>query len=218
MKREFWVERWKNKQIGFHQNEINPYLLKYCSCLDIAEGGVVFVPLCGKTNDIIWLAEQGYKVVGIELSQIAIEEFFHENSLEYETYTTGNLVSYTSHNITLYHGDLFDLSKEELGNVSAVFDRAALIALPESMRESYFEHIVNITNKAVMLLITMEYDQNIMSGPPFSVPESEINKYYSDTYCIQQLGQSDLLLESTQFSESGLKSLIEKVFKLTSST
>lgn len=214
MNKDFWLERWENRKIGFHQGHINPYLKKHWPGIDSKAGNNVFVPLCGKSEDLIWLASKGYEVTGVEFSQIAVEEFFQKQSLAYDVTISGNLKLYQSENIRIYQGDFFDLTIEALGNVSIVFDRAAMIALPDTMREAYCSHLRQLAAGASILLISMEYDQALMQGPPFSVPESEIGQHYSKFYQIDILEETDLLSESSQFSEQGLKSLKEKAYKI----
>lgn len=214
MKKDFWLDRWENRQIGFHQVDINPHLLNYWP--QTTEGGLnrVFVPLCGKSKDLLWLSGQGYDVVAVEFSQTAVEEFFKDHQLSYELSAVGNLRSYTSKNITIYQGDFFDLNKEILGPVSLVFDRASLIALPEDMWCKYSEQLSELAGTANIYLVSMEYDQSKMQGPPFSVSELELEKHYLKNYQIEKLETVDLLITSPQFKERNLESLNEKVYKL----
>ncbi|MDH5392129.1 MAG: thiopurine S-methyltransferase [Gammaproteobacteria bacterium] len=214
MHNEFWLERWQNKQTGFHQQQVNPYLVKYWPLLDNGANNRVFVPLCGKSADLVWLRQQGCEVVGVELSQLAVEAFFAEQEIEYETSTKGKLKLFKACNMTIFQGDFFDLSKDLLGPITAIFDRAALIALPETMRGAYCKHLASLATKAEMLLISMEYQQSAMQGPPFSVAESEIVQYYSAPDTIQLIDSADLLKISSQFSQQGLDRIDEKVFKI----
>lgn len=196
MKKEFWLDRWENRQIGFHQADINTHLLNLWP--KATEGALnrVFVPLCGKSKDLLWLSDQGYDVVAVEFSQTAVEEFFENHQLSYELSAVGNLNSYASENITIYQGDFFDLTKEIIGSVSFVFDRASLIALPDDMRGKYCKHLAELIGAADIYLICMEYDQSQMQGPPFSVSELEVEKRYLENYQIQKLETVDLLITS----------------------
>lgn len=214
MKKEFWLERWQNSQIGFHQNDINPHLLNYWPKVREGEVNRVFVPLCGKSKDLVWLSMQGYEVVAVEFSQLAVEEFFQEQNIDCVVSSIGKLKSYKSENITIYQGDFFDLSKEIIGPVSIVFDRASLIALPIELRVQYSAHLLELIDSADIFLISMEYDQNKMQGPPFSVPEVEVLKHYSIKYKIKQLQAVDLLATTTQFNERNLESIDEKVYTM----
>lgn len=217
MKKEFWLDRWANRQIGFHQADINPYLLTHWPKTVEGERNRVFVPLCGKSKDLIWLSDQGYEVVAVEFSRMAVEEFFHEQKLDYTESSLGELNVYISGNITIYQGDFFDLSKEAIGAVSIVFDRAALIALPEDLRVRYCKHMYELIGVVDMYLVCMEYNQEKMQGPPFSVSELEVQQHYSMSYHVKKLETVDLLATSPQFKERGLESLDEKVYKLTPS-
>jgi thiopurine S-methyltransferase len=214
MKKEFWLDRWENRQIGFHQADTNPYLLTHWPKAVEGELNRVFVPLCGKSKDLIWLSDQGYEVVAVEFSQMAVEEFFQEQELGYELSSLGELNVYRSENITIYQGDFFDLSKEVIGAISIVFDRASLIALPEDLRVRYCKHLYELIDAADIYLICMEYNQEKMQGPPFSVSELEVQRHYSTSYQIKKLETVDLLATSPQFKERDMESLDEKVYKL----
>jgi len=214
MQKEFWHDRWQNRQIGFHQDEINPYLEKYWPKADQTKTERVFVPLCGKSSDLLWLSDNGFEVIGVELSQIAVEEFFSDNDIQYTTRIFGKLTYYQAEKITIICGDFFELTSDNLGVVSYVFDRASQIALPEDMREAYCSHLSTIAAAARLFVITMEYDQSVMQGPPFSVSEDEIYKHYGSGYKINKLETYDLLAVSPHFKEKGLNHLLEKVYML----
>lgn len=182
MDTDFWLQRWQNNEIGFHQGEANPLLVASFKDLRLARGARVFVPLCGKTLDIPWLLSRGYRVAGSELSELAIEQLFVELGVEPRVSASGELKRYIATNIDIFVGDIFDLSPEVLGPVNATYDRAALVALPEDMREQYTTHVMEITGNAPQLLITFEYDQSQMEGPPFSLSNREVSRLYEDSY------------------------------------
>lgn len=151
--------------------------------LELAEKSRVFVPLCGKSLDMVWLLSQGYRVAGAELSALAVEQFFTEQKLQPTTISEGNgITHFQTDALDIYCGDLFQLTPERLGKVQAVYDRAALVALPEEMRRKYTEHLCRLTQSAPQLLISFEYDQSQMDGPPFSVPPEAVREYYQDAY------------------------------------
>ena len=217
MDTEFWIERWKQQQIGFHQNEINDYLKKYW---DQARArypdSQVFVPLCGKSRDMIWLREQGHEVLGIELSELAVKDFFAENQLDFEHSEHPHFKPYVSDNIELLHGDFFSLQKDDLSASHLVYDRASLVALPPEMRQRYVAHLTaTLPGDVSILLVTMEYPQDEMNGPPFSVPEAEVIQLYQQDFNIEKLANFDIYAENPRFRERGLSSLQEKVFHLT---
>jgi len=214
MHKEYWQDRWQNQQTGFHQDDINPYLEKFCPAHVTNKTERVFVPLCGKSSDLIWLADRGFEVIGVELSQIAVEEFFEDNNLPYVIKTTDKIKIYEADNISIICDDFFEVSRDLLGDISYVYDRASQIALPEAMRRDYCKHLAKITAGADIFVITMEYDQNLMQGPPFSVSEAEMHRHYDSYYTIDKLFTHDLLEESPQFKERGLKNLLEKVYIL----
>lgn len=187
MKHEFWHHKWQSNNIGFHLSNPNPLLIKQIHSLNLQPQARIFVPLCGKSLDIHWLLEQEFHVTGIDLSPIAIEELISELKLEFTVSQVGDLIHYHHQNIDLYVGDFFELSLGHISKIDAIYDRAALVALPEHMREAYTQHLVQLTQNASQLLISFEYDQDLLAGPPFSVPEQEIRKYYESLYEIKQL-------------------------------
>ncbi len=187
MKHEFWHDKWQSNDIGFHLSSPNPLLIKYIRSLNLQPQACIFIPLCGKSLDIHWLLQQEFHVTGIDLSPIAIEELISELKLEFTVSQVGDLTHYHHQNIDLYVGDFFELSLDHISMIDAIYDRAALVALPEHMREAYTQHLVQLTQTAPQLLISFEYDQDLLAGPPFSVPEQEIRKYYASRYEIKQL-------------------------------
>jgi len=216
MKKEFWLERWEREEIGFHQNEINPYLRRYWKELHPAHGGEIFVPLCGKSRDILWLRTQGSQVLGVELSGIAVQAFFKENSYTPQRITAGKFVRYEADGIRILCGDFFDLGKDDTAKVSAVYDRASLIALPPEMRASYVRHLASILPPGTkILLITLDYPQPQMPGPPFAVAAGEVELLYRDHAQVRLLEQLDVLAQNQRFKERGLSTLQENVFLLT---
>lgn len=214
MEPDFWHNRWENNLTGFHLNEVNPHLKANWSVLNLKPEARVFVPLCGKSLDLIWLAEQGHQVVGIELSHLAVEAFFSENQLTVERHQIGGLELWQSEKIILFCGDFFDLTTEILGQVDAVYDRASLIALPPAMRQDYAAKMTELAQPAPKLLVTLEYDQSKMEGPPFSVSEDEVRALYQAKYQVKQLTAQDVLGDNEKFREKGLNYMNECIYQL----
>ena len=187
MKADFWHERWAANQIGFHKDVANPLLIEHLPALELQKGDRVFVPLCGKTLDIPWLLSEGYRVVGVELSAIAVEQLFNGMGATPEVTEVGPLTRYSADGVDIFAGDIFDLTANELGPVKAVYDRAALVALPADMRGRYAAHLAAITHRARQLLITFGYDQSQMAGPPFSVPPEEVARVHGARYAMTAL-------------------------------
>jgi thiopurine S-methyltransferase len=215
MKKDFWLERWEREEIGFHQDEINPYLRRYWPDLHIPRDSVVFLPLCGKSRDMRWLCEHGLRVLGVELSAIAARAFFKENGYTSRHTTHGKFDCYEADGIRILCGDFFELGKDDPANVSAVYDRASLIALPPEMRERYVRHLVSILPPATqILLVTIDYPQPEMQGPPFSVTASEVEALYRGHAEVRLLEQADVLAQNPRFRERGLSLLRENIFLL----
>ncbi len=216
MKKEFWLERWERSEIGFHQDEINPFLLQYWPELNHSGEGEVFVPLCGKSLDMVWLRQQGCSVLGVELSAIAVQDFFRENGHAPAHVKRGKFESCEADGIRILCGDFFDLTREDLVKVSAVYDRASLVALPPDMRERYARHLVDILPPAArILLVTFDYPQKEMDGPPFAVPVMEVERLYGKYADVRLLAQQDVLAQNPRFAQRGVSRLGESIFLLT---
>lgn len=214
MKKDFWLERWEREETGFHQNEINSYLRQFWQELD--QQGEVFVPLCGKSLDMLWLREQGYTVLGVELSAIAVQSFFSENGYSPQQHTRHKFDHSEADRIRILCGDFFDLSPDDVSCVRMVYDRASMVALPPEMREKYVRHLLNILpDGAQILLITFEYPQGEMNGPPFSVSVAEVENLYREHAKIRYLARLDVLAQNPRFAARGVSQLHENIFLLT---
>jgi thiopurine S-methyltransferase len=178
MQPEFWHERWSSNQIGFHESQVNPMLLANFAALELQPGARIFLPLCGKTVDIDWLLSRGQRVVGAELSPLAVEQLFERLALTPTRTRAGELERLSAAGLDIFLGNILALSGADLGEVDAVYDRAALIALPLDLRRKYAAHLADITGEARELLITLEYEQPRMPGPPFSVSDEEVGELY----------------------------------------
>lgn len=205
MEANFWHDMWASGVVGFHQTDINEFLQKHWSKLNLKGDEKVLVPLCGKSLDMVWLAQQGHEVLGIELSQKALDEFLHENQLEAEAIETGKYCGYQLPDMTLLCGDFFHLQAEQCTDVGVVYDRAALVALPPQMRADYVKHLKQVLPKGTRyLLVTMEYDQSQLQGPPFSVSETEVQTLFADFANVEKV-------EQLPFQRKGVDA-VEKVF------
>ena len=212
---EFWHERWQRGEIGWHIDEINVHLQQHWQRLDVAPHRQVLVPLCGKSRDLLWLAGQGHRVLGIEISPIALETFFAENRLVPSVGQEGAFRRYEVDEIELLCGDFFDLPASRTASVSALYDRASLIALPPPMRGRYAEHLSSLVHPGTkMLLITLEYAQDEMAGPPFSVTEPEVTELFRAAFDVTRLNALDVLGENPRFQERGLTRLGENTYLL----
>ena len=192
MDASFWHQRWEKNEIAFHEGKPNSLLVKHFKVLSVAKGSRIFLPLCGKTLDISWLFSQGYRVAGAELSKIAIEQLFMELGVQPTISGVGGVDQWSAKNIDIFVGDIFALSRNILGPVDAVYDRAALVAFPEEMRNRYTAHLAEITEKAPHLLICYDYDQSLMEGPPFSISNEEVNRQYLANYDVTFIASTDV--------------------------
>ncbi|HWV47218.1 MAG TPA: thiopurine S-methyltransferase [Nitrospira sp.] len=192
MDSSFWHQRWEKNEIGFHEGKPNQLLVKHFHELSVATGRRIFVPLCGKTQDISWLLSRGYHVAGAELSQLAIEQLFMELGMQPEIATVDSVEQWSANNLDIFVGDIFTVSGKMLGPVDAVYDRAALVAFPEGLRKRYTVHLTEVTKKSPQLLICYEYDQSLMDGPPFSVSNQEVHRHYATTYDLTLLSSTEV--------------------------
>jgi len=188
----FWLNRWESNQIGFHEPEANRALVEHLGELRLAEGARIFVPLCGKTLDIAWLRSRGFRVAGAELIEMAVEQLFEEMGETPVISRNGSVSSYSVPGVDVLAGNIFDVSGKTLGPVDAVYDRAALVALPAELRPKYAGHLIEITRGAPQLLVTYDYDQSLMEGPPFSIGDEEVLRHYGDAYDVSRISSADI--------------------------
>ncbi len=213
MKPKFWLERWQKNQIGFHQAEHNELLMEFWPSLAVPNDAQVFVPLCGKSLDMRWLEAQGHRVVGVELAQLAIENYFEQE--ETSQTVVDRFVRFTGSDTEIYCGDFFDLTSPLLEDVGAVFDRGALVALPPDMRFRYVDHLLRIVPDGTkILLLTLEYDQNLVAGPPHAVSPEEVQEYYGARCHIDHVESFVTSALPPHFVEQGVRQAIESVYAI----
>lgn len=209
-----WELRWQQGRIGFHLPKVNSNLIRHCDNLIRLNTKNVFVPLCGKTLDLPWLARKIKKVVGIELVHKAVEDFFKENKISHSIKKCGKLKLFSSNYIDLFQGDFFDLRMDQVVQFEAIYDRGSIVAFDSGERQRYVNHLMSFLKPGGrILLITLEYDQNCMSGPPFSVHTNEIKSLYTPYGVLELLETTDILDE--RFQKKGLNGMLERVFQFT---
>ena len=212
---DFWHQRWQDNQIGFHQDQPTPLLLKHWPSLGLAPGSQVFVPLAGKSLDMLWLASRGHRVLGVEIDPLAVEQFFAEHNLVPAVHDSRYGRHYNSDEIELICGDAFALDPEALSGCAAVFDRAALIALPPPMRERYVHELyARLPPRCLGLLVTLEYPPGEKEGPPFTVPEPEVREHYGRDWSVDTLERRDILAQQPAFIAEGVSALETVVYRL----
>lgn len=213
----FWHDRWENNKIGFHLDAANPILAAYWSEV-MTDTGVtaprVFVPMAGKSLDLVWLADQGCEVVGVEVNERAVNDFFTELGQQAEVSQHGELRVCRAGKITLICGDYFALQAADIGSIDIVYDRAAFVAMPPDMRQKYASQLARLCPDAPRLLVTLEYDQAQMAGPPFAVSEEEVLNLYAKGLKTKTLAREDALPDHAHFAAKGLTSLNECVYYL----
>ena len=211
----FWHEKWNLQHIGFHQQDINPFLVQYWQKLLLPADAQVFVPLCGKSLDMCFLAEQGHQVIGCELNELAVQQFFTDNQLELTQTAVGEYQHYQTEQISVYQGDIFTLPKTITQEVTAFYDRAALIAWPENMRAHYAKQLANLLPcGSIGLLVTLDYPQAALNGPPFAVSPTWVEQHLSDDFDIEVLASQDVLAENPRFIKKAVPWLNEAAYLL----
>lgn len=215
VEREFWLERWRTGQTGFHQREIHAGLRAHWADLRVPAGAPVLVPLCGKSRDMTWLRGQGHPVLGVELSPLAVQEFFAESDLAPRVSRQGRFERREAEGVSILCGDVFDLAPSDLASVAGVYDRAALVALPPELRARYAATLRDaLPPNVAILLVTFDYAQRAMAGPPFAVPDEEVRRLFGGWADVARLSGRDALAAEPRFRERGLTRLDEQVYAI----
>ncbi len=210
MEKEFWEGSWKRGDIGFHRSEVHPFLPRFFERLGLAPGERIFVPLCGKSLDMLWLRGKQLEVLGVELSPLAVRTFLEENGLSAGEERAGSFERFSARGITLLCGDLFELGAGDLAGVRAVYDRASLVALPPSLRRRYAAHLAALVpTGGRVLLVSYDYDQAETEGPPFAVPPSEIIELFGGAFRVEFLAGEDALAQHRKLQAKGVTRLQE---------
>ena len=192
MDADFWLDLWARNHIPFHGAEANPLLVAHLPALRLAKNARIFVPLCGKTRDIGWLLAQGFRVAGVDLSPIAVTQLFDDLGLPPDITATGPLQHVRAPGIDIHVGDIFALTARDLGAIDAVYDRAAIIALPPDLRPRYADHVARITDRAPQIVITYERVPTDDRGPPFSIDQTALQGYYSQHHALTLLDRVEV--------------------------
>ena len=215
MDEEFWLKRWEKNDIGFHKAEPHRYLLKFFGSLHVRPGDPCFVPLCGKSRDLVWLRAQELSVVGVELSSMAVKAFVSENKLRGSWQTRGGMPCYLAAGFKLFCGNFFQLTAAHLSGVRAAYDRGALVAMPPEMRVHYAQHLAGLLPAGSrVLLVSYAYDQSETYGPPFSVPVDEVKVLFEEHFQVELLKTEDSLGSHQGLAARGVTQLSEFVVLL----
>lgn len=212
--KQFWTELWLNGRTSFHKEEVNPDLIKYWSELNLAPDATVLVPLCGKSLDLLWLSQQGYKVIGIELCEQAVLQFANEHQLVFQQRDFGSVKNYYNDLFSIWVADIFNLNASFIPSVDAIYDRAALIALPDKLRPAYVTTCFEwLKPSGSILLKTMSYNQDEMDGPPYSVTDEEIANLYKSCDAIRCIKSTSNTRDSSDpLFARGVKMINDKVW------
>lgn len=216
MRAKFWLDLWQRDEIPFHRAEHNNLLVEFWPHLNLPAGVPVFVPMCGKSLDMRWLADAGHPVVGVEISSIAVESYFAESQESYEAFSADRFVQYRSPSTSIYQGDFFDLTSPVLEGIQGLFDRGALVALPADMRFRYVDHLLRIVpEQTKILLITLEYDQSLVTGPPHAIMPDEVERLFGGRCEIELLESVVTSALPPRFEQQGVARAAESVYLIT---
>jgi thiopurine S-methyltransferase len=211
----FWRQRWQEGRIGFHQPQVTPLLERYWDATGVEAGARILVPLAGKSLDMLWLASRGHRVLAVELSPLAVEQFFDENGLTPSLRESPLGVHHVAGEIEIICGDVFALDTSTLAGCAGVYDRAALIALPPDMRRRYASHVYGRLPAGCRgLLVTLDYPQQQKSGPPFSVDADEVCALFEPGWTVDVLERSDILASQPGFVAEGVTELHTAAYRL----
>lgn len=215
MQTEFWLDLWRNGHTGFHRDAPMPLLVEHWHSLELTAHSRVLVPLAGKSLDMLWLADQGHRVLGVELSPLAVQQFLDDHGLKADVRESEQGIHYVAGDIEIIQGDIFALSDATLAACDAIYDRAAMIALPSDMRERYAHQIYGrLPAHCRGLLIALDYPQSEMSGPPFSVTRETVDNILLPSWRIKELERVNAPDPESHFREAGLSSLLTTVYRL----
>jgi len=193
MANDGWKRRWREGNIGFHQEDVNAQLRQFWPELVPDESAAVLVPLCGKSTDMVWLVRRGHRVVGVELSELAARAFFAENGLRCSERTVDQFLVLESDGIEIWVGDFFALKSEMLPSLTAWYDRAAIVALEPAVRSAYAEQIARLLQReAVGFMLTFDYPAAEREGPPFSVSFADVEAVFGHAFATVQMDCLDL--------------------------
>lgn len=206
MDKDFWLERWEHQETAFHYDSVNPLLTRFLPEFHIKKNGHIFVPLCGKTGDMTWLHEQGYQITGVELSELAVQEYFQIRGVMPSVQQYGSIREFSMPNLRILQGDFFQLLPHLLGEVDLVYDRASMVALPEEMRSRYVTQLKKQCKQAELFLITYSFEVEPEAGPPFSIMPSQV----ADVYPSATVLYSEKMLGHERFEARGAR---EHVFQ-----
>lgn len=215
MDHSFWNERWQKGETGFHRARPHDQLVRFWPTLGLPAGSTVFVPLCGKSLDMVWLAEAGHRVIGAELSELAVDSFFAERGLAPEVEEVPDFKVKRAGPYEIWCGDIFALPANAVAGAAAVYDRAALVAFPPAMQPRYADKLTELTPAGTpILLVGLDYEQARMSGPPFATSLQSVVSLFGPKHDIAVLEARDGIEMSPNLRDRGLDHLVESLYLL----
>ncbi len=211
---KFWIERWQKGETGFHRAAPHDQLVRFWPTLGLAAGSPVFVPLCGKSVDMAWLAEAGHRVIGAELSELAVDSFFAERGLEPEVEARPGFAVKRAGPYEIWCGDIFALPAAVTANIAAVYDRAALVAFPPAEQPRYVAKLTELTPRtAPIALVGLAFNQSF-DGPPFATGLDTVVALFGPSHEVAVLEARDGLATSPNLRDRGVDRLVESLYLL----
>jgi thiopurine S-methyltransferase len=212
---DFWLQRWREGRTGFHRDDVLPLLEAHWSTLALPARSRVFVPMAGKSRDMLWLVAQGHRVLGVELSPVAVAQFFSEHGLAPQVHDSPLGRHHVAGDLELVQGDVFGFDCAALADCQGVYDRAALVALPPDLRRRYADGpYAALPEGCRGLLITLEYPQEERGGPPFSVDAAEVERLFAARWELSELDRRDVLADEPRFRAEGVTRMATAAWSL----
>jgi len=212
MEKEYWLNKWQTNDTPWHSQEINRNLIDNIDKLELQPGNCILVPLCGKTKDMLWLADRGYHVIGIELCPMACTDFFKELNIEPRIANEDSFQKYQHKNIEIYCVDVFKLTEGSLPTIHAVYDNRALIALPPSMQKKYVDHLVACIGTHVKYMLLTIESSCVVTGPPFSINRADVDSLFAEYCKIEQLNRIPCTKIPEHLIKKGYAELVESTY------
>lgn len=210
---QFWLDRWREGQIGFHREGVHPDLLRWGEDWLGGTDARVLVPLCGKSQDLPWLAARAREVVGVELSELAVQALVQEHHLDAERHPHGPYEAWSAGTLHLWVGDVFALDPARDGRFDRVWDRGALVALDPPRRARYVARLRELLAPGGEVLLNFFwFDAEGWQGPPHNVPEDEVRALYAGAE-ITVLQDAEQPLEE-KFAARGARSFRERTWRI----
>lgn len=212
MTQELWREKWRSNDIAFHQERINPLLKAHLPRVKLNPGDRILVPLCGKSLDMGWLNQCHYRVMGVELSSVAIADYFDELGVKPQRQMQGNFTRWWHKHIQIWCGNIFDLNLLDVDRIKLIYDSAALTAFDADERQTYVDHFAKILPMRTQIMLMTTETADVQYTDSVARIDSEVKNLYQADYRIELLHGQDSLKIDPEFPQLPARMLEEKIY------